>query len=219
MYMHILFKIVYVYLVISYLEWFIHKYIMHGDETRLCKYPVVGKQLASIARGHQNHHKTVRMDMHFRSPEELNTYKWWVTNIFTLVLYILTVPLFWKHKYTYLLFVYALVIFLTFCQTRCTTTFITPKVICRSTKEYRIYTSEWWKNNFVYKSLYLNHAMHHLQKGPYKYNHNIVIPGMDYLLGTKMRGNVYNNEEYCNNTEDIRCTDPNHPIHRGTFKI
>lgn len=53
----------------------------------------------------------------------------------------------------------------------------------------------------LYKWLWKNHAIHHLQKGDKK-NFNIVIPGMDHLLGT-YQYLCYDNTEYCKENSDI----------------
>ena len=60
--------------------------------------------------------------------------------------------------------------------------------------------------NPMYKYLYINHGIHHLQKGE-KYNYNIIFPMFDDLFFTKKYGKCYNNKKYCklNRNKDKRC--------------
>lgn len=58
----IIVKIFIIYATISFLEWSIHKFIMHGNEEKLRRIPILGKYMADTAREHLDHHKEVQMD-------------------------------------------------------------------------------------------------------------------------------------------------------------
>ena len=51
------------------------------------------------------------------------------------------------------------------------------------------------ENNFIYKYLEKYHMIHHYNKGDNKCNYNIVLPGMDHIMGT-YKGCV-DNKEFC----------------------
>ena len=56
-------KILTIYISITFLEWFIHNKMMHGDPEKLIKIPIVGKYLSNTAEEHLSHHKDVNMNM------------------------------------------------------------------------------------------------------------------------------------------------------------
>lgn len=58
-----LYYIVIFYLVGTFLEWYIHKYIMHGNENDLKNIIIIGDILKDIAVSHKLHHINVNMDM------------------------------------------------------------------------------------------------------------------------------------------------------------
>ena len=52
------------------------------------------------------------------------------------------------------------------------------------------------------KLLWVNHAIHHLQKGE-KGNFNIILPGADFIFNT-YKGKCYDNSNYCKDSNDER---------------
>ena len=203
----ILYNVVIIYIIISFIEWFIHKYIMHGNPAILKKIPILGKILSQTAIQHKGHHKQVLMNMHYEEDGITDGFHWFETITVGIVFTIL-VTLFTNIKD------YRNVLFITMCMTICycflwntihNRMHYTTKTISLKEGVPSIILEDSVMKNPLYKYLYINHGIHHLQKGE-KYNYNIILPLFDHIFFTKKKGKCYNNESYCkNNKDDKRC--------------
>lgn len=61
------------YLFISFIEWFVHKHIMHGDESRLRCVPLLGNYMGEIAK---HHHNEVLMNMRYKHRKTTDGFNW-----------------------------------------------------------------------------------------------------------------------------------------------
>ena len=196
------------YAVCSFSEWFIHSQIMHGDPAVLGKVPIIGKAMARTSHDHLSHHKEVEMDMRLNH-DRLDDSLFFGWHVWT-VLFILTL-LFGSCLHKRL-------------------RFGAKDVLIWSLSVATIYSFLWnnmhldmhqvdhciplsrgvpnrpgmFRKGAVYAWLWKYHAVHHLQKGS-KGNFNIILPGCDNIFGT-YQGQCFDNQEYCKNANDIRCT-------------
>lgn len=196
------------YLFISFIEWFVHKHIMHGDESRLRRVPLIGHYLSETAKYHHNHHKDVLMNMRYKDCKTSDGFSWIQTvfMVITLILflkiytnkYVIVIPLIIAVVYSFLWNTIHNHMHNTTETIPCT--YGVPSVLLKDTSLF--------SNNCIYKALYTHHAIHHLQKGD-KYNYNIICPFFDHVFLTKQYGNCYNNVTYCKKhyLKDHRCTE------------
>lgn len=198
--------IILLYLLISFIEWFVHKHIMHGDESRLRRVPFIGDYMGEIAKDHHKHHKEVLMNMRYKHRKTTDGFNWRNTVCMVIVLilffkiytnkYVIVIPLITAILYSFLWNTIHNHMHRT--TETISYTYGVPSVLLTDESMF--------SNNCVYKALYKNHAIHHLQKGN-KYNYNIICPFFDYIFLTKQYGNCYDNTSYCkkNYSKDPRC--------------
>ena len=203
----ILYNIVIIYIIISFIEWFFHKYLMHGDPTSLRKIPIIGKTLSQIAIQHNAHHKQILMDMHYIKDDITDGFHWFETFL-VCIIFTIFVKLFTTINDN------KIILFITVSMTICycflwntihNKMHYTTKTITIKQGVPSIILDETIMKNPLYRYLYINHGIHHLQKGE-KYNYNIILPLFDHIFFTKKTGQCFNNESYCkNNKHDNRC--------------
>lgn len=199
-------------LVISALEWAIHKHIMHGDPAALEPLPLVGAWLARTAQTHNDHHLDVDNDM--RIPDHAangGLYFSWGS----------TVPMFAAASAIMLVLnralrgpgpvrtmqtgaVLALVFSLVWNSVH--TRMHEHKLQIRLVDGVPSLDGMPRKMGSLYRWMWRNHALHHMQKGGRKGNYNIIVPGFDFLMGTHT-GPVYDNATYCSQVDDRRCNE------------
>lgn len=199
--------------VVSALEWGIHKHIMHGDPEALRATPVLGSWLAQTAQTHNDHHLDVDNDMRIPhdTPAEGLYFSWGST-----------VPMFVAATAIMLALNSALggpgplhtaaagaVLTVVF-------SFVWNSVHARMHEHpLRVRYTDGVPSvegipqtlGPLYTWMWRNHALHHMQKGGHKGNYNIIVPGFDLLMGTHTAG-AYDNREYCSRTDDPRCGEP-----------
>lgn len=196
-----------IYLFISFIEWFIHKNIMHGDADKLGKVPFIGDYLADVARCHKQHHMDVLMNMDYVNPKLTDGFVWLNTLLFIVLTFIYLRLITSLDNKTILILVTMISVTYSFIwntihnsmHNTTETIKITqgvPSILIDNTP---------FKNNLLYQKLYVNHAIHHLQKGDIKYNFNIIFPFFDYIFLTKKYGVCFDNTNYCRNVPDNRC--------------
>ena len=197
-------------LVVSALEWGIHKHIMHGDPEKLGQVPVAGAWLRRTAQTHNDHHLDVDNDMRIpghTDPEGL--YFSWGS----------TVPMF------------AVATAIMLCVDRALNGVGPVRTLQTGVVLTAVFSFVWnsvharmhehglrvtlkdgvpsldgvtRKMGPVYEWMWRNHALHHMQKGGAKGNYNIIVPGFDFLMGTHT-DRLYNNAKYCAAADDPRC--------------
>lgn len=202
--------------VISALEWTIHKYIMHGDPEALRAIPLIGAWLSKTAQTHNDHHLDVENDM--RIPDHVEKeglyFSWGstvpmfaaATSIMLVANRTLGGPSVMRTVQTGALLAIVFSLVWNSVHTRM--------------HEYELRISlidgvpslEGFPQKIggLYDWMWRNHALHHMQKGSKKGNYNIIVPGFDFLMGTHT-DRVYDNVEYCKNADDKRCLE-----HKGT---
>lgn len=199
----LLIKVILVYLLLSFWEWFIHCLIMHGDKHKLKKIPVMGPYLADVASSHLTHHKEVNMDMKLNNITDIHSlfFGWNVCFILTILMFgsLVTIGFSLKHASILSVLLGMLVCFLwNNWHTDMHDSNVTIAITEGIPNQLGLIS-----RGPVYNWLKRYHTTHHLQKGN-KYNYNIIFPGFDHLMGTYQECCV-DNTNYCKNTADQRC--------------
>lgn len=195
--MNIAILIISIYILSSFMEWSLHKFVMHGNPEFFEKIPLIGKILASTARDHLRHHEHVNIDMTLSQTKTNGLYFWWSTTLtfiiialilskfmapVPIVLSILIHNILWNNWHTR---------FHKYDQT--------VKI-----KE-GLPTFQMFPVGPIYDYLWKYHAIHHSQKGE-KYNFNIILPLFDHLFGTLGDKSCIDNTLYCKTQQsDYRC--------------
>lgn len=202
----ILYNVIIIYIIVSFIELFLHKYIMHGDPKILIKVPILGKLLSETAKSHHDHHKQVLMNMHYIDQNTTNGFKWDTTLMLGAIFWIFfTVLTDIKNKYIILtICTFISVIYSFLWNTIHNQMHFATKTITISEGVPSLILDRYIMQNPLYRALNINHGLHHLQKGQ-KYNYNIVFPMFDHLMFTKKYGKCFNNVSYCKKNKDFRC--------------
>uniref|UniRef100_A0A6C0IXU8 Fatty acid hydroxylase domain-containing protein n=1 Tax=viral metagenome TaxID=1070528 RepID=A0A6C0IXU8_9ZZZZ len=166
------------YLISSWIEWFLHKYLMH--------------EFAANDHSHKIHHLLVVPNMNLIKKDELNAtdFSWKMLFIITSVTFITSFYYFYKmynikpsvHFVTILGCIFLISMIWNnlhnamHCQDLTSTIFYgPPSIISKETAR----SLPW------FDTLYSHHYLHHVVKKP-KGNFNIVLLGMDKLMGTEV---------------------------------
>lgn len=197
--------IIIVYIIISFYEWFIHRYIMHGDSESLKKIPLIGGYLSQTAMSHLNHHKDVNINMTLKTSTETGNVQLPWSTIFLFI--VLSLIASYKLIPKYHFFVVQVVIFYSFLWNNWHTKFHDYKHDINITSGIpRLHN--FFAGGYIYNTLWKYHAIHHSQKGE-KYNFNVFCPLFDHVFGTYKSGVCIDNMEYCKkNQDDDRCYQP-----------
>ena len=154
-----------IYLIITLTEWFVHKHIMHNQ---------------TLDPGHIRHHKSVYKNMKLDDSEfiekdiKMGTDHTILITTWSFISFNYIINNLFKYN-------------------------IKSKYIMTGSLLLGIFYHLLWNkyhrkmhfeanffvntNNKFLKWMFINHAIHHLQKGPSKGNFNIVFPGGDWLMG------------------------------------
>ena len=212
----ILFNILIIYLLLSFFEWYIHKNLMHKNDNNLFikLFDKIYKNIYSndFRESHIEHHTNNNVDGHIDDDTGSRfcyTYKFIMPLLVIIPYYIITKPIL---NYSLKTYYYYLLLF-----------FIISWIYeilwnCFHLKYHR------WEdaynengiieNNFIYKYLEKYHMIHHYNKGDIKCNYNIVLPGMDFIMGTykycvdnkkfckKHKNDSHKNNDLCKKQED-----------------
>lgn len=205
-YLSLLKKIIILYLILTFLEWFNHNIIMHGDPNKLKKIPLIGAYLKKIAILHTNHHKEVEMNMDINELYDNNDrgmHFSWNTLPAMFLQFFSVLSLFNLFESVKINIIVSLIVAFSYG--------LIWNTIHPIMHKYEMNVK--WNNgipnikniepnNFIYKWLLKHHALHHYQKDN-KGNFNILIPGFDFIIGTHY-SNCYDNTEYCKRTNDSK---------------
>jgi len=171
-------------LTLSFTEWFLHRYVMHGNPEALGRFPLIGSPLAKTADTHLEHHKTVQSDMTLKDHQDDNSLIFRIETVLESALF--SIPILMLSGQ-----------------------FTLKEAVAVSAVSGLIYSLLWnsihtkmhgqevasrWDSttpvnalahrNPIYEFLWKYHAVHHVQKGKEKTNYNIILPGMDFIFGT-----------------------------------
>ncbi len=202
-----------VYIMISYTEYIMHKYIMHCDKdsksTKLIKkIPYLGNEFIDTCEHHIQHHLDVEKDMHIDEPSfEAALYMGWDIMIY---LFPITIAIMTINKYiTNFNISYRMIVLVSFVLCFIWQ-YIWNKVHVKMhniENNYSIkkgpYDQGLFDLNLVTRVLFTNHANHHIQKGYKKGNYNIIFLGADEWLYSNNK--TPDNTEYCktNKTDKV----------------
>ena len=214
----IVFNIIFVYIVISFFEWYIHKNLMHkGDKNMFISlidklYFFVYKQYHRT--NHIEHHSKTKNSGEVENNEALFFAKFhkFLLPFPTIILLILLNKIFLNYTFTFknLIYFFILIFFISWLYE-----ILWNKIhptIHRWDKYYK--KDGIFENNPYYKFLEKYHMIHHFNKGDKKTNYNIVLPLFDYIMGTykncvdntdfckKHKYDSYKNFELCKNQEN-----------------
>jgi len=191
--MNYLKSIVSYYLILTFVEWYIHRYLMHKHTNQFVhfiNYPI--NYLYESVHGfdqtvdHVEHHSRVENDGSVKDEDKGMLFHIYGVPFITTISFILYCIASYiignKHsQYEYIgNFILFIVISFTY--------YFLWNILHPSYHNYmdnkEQYINSWVENNSIYKFLLKYHLLHHLNKGDTKYNFNIIIPGADYLFGT-----------------------------------
>lgn len=193
----LIFNITIVYLLLSFNEWYIHKNLMHDNDKNFIInfidkiYFYFYKD--DLRKDHINHHKYNNHDGSI--DDDLGTifsssYKFLLPLILLIQYYSITKIFFnfSNNFYLKILFIFFII------------AYIYEKLWnCFHLKFHRwnnTYNKDGIiENNFYYKYLEKYHMIHHYNKANNKFNYNIILPGMDYIMGTYK--NCVDNTVFC----------------------
>ena len=200
-------KLIYIYIGVSMSEWFLHKYIMHGDPEHLSRVPLIGEHLSDIANGHHYHHKQVLMNMKFKKEGTTDFYAWKEVVAFAVIAYFIVGPIYNGPVCNRALLAIIIALSYSFLSNNLHNDMHASDGRIPWEDGPSNSLSSCFTNNPIYKRLWYNHAIHHLQKGGDKFNFNIITIGIDDLFGTKKidKPSCYDNTKYCSETNDSRC--------------
>ena len=182
--------VVFLYILISFIEWVVHYYIMHFNEPVK---PIL--EYFNRNKSHVNHHKETRLDQSLPDDykEESLVFNFDLQVSYVLFFIIFLGYLFWRYfpgfkkyplKYI-LIFISIVYIFYLYLWNSFHSHY--HKKYVESPIKNFIPDHE----NFVYKYLLWYHTLHHLNKGECKGNYNIICPLFDFIFGT-YKSNVNN---------------------------
>lgn len=192
------------YIILSFMEWILHNKIMHGNEKQLRKIPIIGNYLGNTAKLHLEHHKEVKSDMTLHGISNVNSlfFSWKLLftmgPVYYIILYLIMNP---ENKLFFLIYV----IFIVLLEGFIWNNFHNDM----HNSDFTIDLFEGFPNSpkkyskgFIYRWLWKNHAIHHLQKYN-KGNFNIIYPGFDLFFNTY--NNKIDNRDFCkDNPNDKR---------------
>jgi hypothetical protein len=173
---------------------------MHGEPEKLKWIPVFGFLSSKIAEEHLEHHKEVDMDMRLNniSNEKALFFDWYITFLLFVLFFTTMFTIYRPKKMKNLmyLFIYSfsIVSFESFLWNNI------HNDMHASNITIRLYdgipnTPGLLSKGPIYRYLWRNHAIHHLQKDN-KGNFNIIFPGTDHIFGTK-HYSCFDNTTYC----------------------
>ena len=199
-----------IYVMLSCLEYLLHKYTMHCDrESKLVKMikkiPFVGNEFFVTCDRHIEHHLDVEKDMHIDEP---SSEQGWAVSAYLAPITMAIMAISRKVSNFDISNRMILVLSLVLCFIW---QYIWNKVhveMHNLENKYSIkkgpYDQGLFDLNPVTRVLFTNHANHHLQKGEKKGNYNVIVMGADEWFGANNK--TPDNIEYCKtNKNDKVC--------------
>lgn len=193
----LIFNILIIYLLLSFNEWYIHKNLMHDNDKNFF-INLIDKiyfhfYRDDLRKDHINHHKynnhdgTIDDDLGtIFSP----TYKFFLPLILFIQYYVVIKIFFNFSNNSYLKILFILFIIAYIYE------ILWNKFHLKFHRWENTYNKDGFiENNFYYKYLEKYHMIHHFNKANNKVNYNIILPGMDYIMGTYK--NCVDNTEFC----------------------
>tara|TARA_B110000285_G_scaffold117504_1_gene133186 strand:+ start:154 stop:840 length:687 start_codon:yes stop_codon:yes gene_type:complete len=195
--LEIIFNIILIYLLLSFFEWYIHKNFMHKNDNNLfiTMFDKIYIYIYSndFRKSHIEHHKKNNNDGNIDNDEGAtfsSSYKF-ITPLLLIIPYYLVTKIIFNYSvktYSYFLLLFFIIAWIYEILWNC----------------FHLKYHRWEdnfnekgiiENNFIYKYLEKYHMIHHFNKSDNKCNYNIVLPGMDHIMGN-YKGCV-DNKEFC----------------------
>lgn len=198
--------IVCLYVTLSFWEWFLHKYIMHSKKGQMFYNDKYGGE-------HISHHEEVNNDgsIKFRKDPKGLIFQWITLIPMGIIIFISLyfINKLGKFKLSYK----TLIIIVIVCGIAYGMLWNTlhqkfhyVHLDYPTSKGFPCISELYNNESIALHWLWKNHMIHHLQKGDEKCNFNIILPGMDFILGTYQ--SEINNKNYCkknkHNTNKIK---------------
>lgn len=199
MFLIIIFNIIIIYFLISLLEWYIHKNLMHKGNKNIFT-SLINKIYFFIYKVHHStthlkHHNITQNDGKVENDEALffdKFHKFLLPFPVIIIIYLLNKYLLnYTFLFNNLILYFILLFFISWFYE-----ILWNKIHSKIHKWKNHYNKNGiFENNFYYKFLEKYHMIHHYNKGNNKCNYNIVLPGIDYIMGTYK--NCVDNTEFC----------------------
>ena len=199
-----------IYIMLSCIEYILHKYIMHCDRDSafvkmIKKIPIIGSEFFVTCNHHIEHHLDVEKDMHIDEPSsEAGLYMGWVISAYLVPITIVIMAI---SRYISNFKISNSMIFVLSLTLSFVWQYIWNKVhveMHNLENKYSIkkgpYDEGLLDLNPVTRILFTNHANHHIQKGVKKGNFNVIIMGADEWFNSNNKNP--DNSEYCKTHKD-----------------
>jgi len=185
--LHMLVYACIVYFIVSLMEWFIHKYVMHCYQnwTWLQRHRDTLPALCDFCESHKHHHETVKQDMSLRTDAKIEEliFDWKNSLILFVIAWVLVFIAMKTLRLKVTLIIHTFVIALLALIFAFTWNTIHPSIHKFVTNDSiwhaPIFNVHWRPSLFTD-----NHAAHHHVKGHTKGNFNVVFIGADEWMGT-----------------------------------
>jgi hypothetical protein len=197
-------SLVYMYTVVSCLEWVFHKYVMHGEADKLCKIPCIGQSLSILAHNHLSHHKGIDMDMNMEHHDDLSFFCWKGVIYLSIASFIMFTPVFQRNILQNLSASIIISLIFVYAWNNMHNDMHHSEGKISWDQGVPNNLSKEYMHTELFELLLKHHSIHHLQKGE-NYNFNVICLGFDWLMGTKKNDNCFDNEVYCAKNDDTRC--------------
>ena len=208
------------------LEWFVHKYVMHGYDR--VNFPIMGRLIENESSSHWAHHHEVLSDMTLDIKGNEDKHKGLFfhhreTVLFTAVLFVLlSIQFKVLRDPPNALTVFAISLGSTVGYSFLWNNFHSllhgeNEIIIPGTEgvtnRYQKYVTPMVPGVW-FRWMMLNHAQHHAVKGKSKGNYNIILPGFDMIMGTYNLPPCFDNTKFCENS-DLKSCDKT----KGCFRV
>ena len=172
-----------IYLLFTFTEWIIHKYIMHNPKSYLGKYHVLHHRLTN------DYDMTIKDDSRFGKEQNLCLDQYGIYgSLIVLPVYFLILLLFTRElKFIIFSLVISLIfIFFMIFGWNSIHSYIHHNDASKVCKMFGLSKRKvgQMKDNWYVKWVINNHILHHIRKEHRKGNYNIIFPGADLILGT-----------------------------------
>lgn len=188
-YLYFIILFILLYITISFFEWSIHYYYMHQNNK-------IGKYLYNITKSaHIEHHKQTNLDQNNNGNEKELVFQLFQPNIIFIILLLMIIfygiwhliPEFKKiiSIKNLLLIVFISMFIYIWSWNSLHTKYHSRKVSLKNQQKYNLipfFNPD--TNSRIYKYLFSYHTLHHLNKGKYKGNYNILCPLFDNIFNT-----------------------------------
>jgi TRAP-type mannitol/chloroaromatic compound transport system permease small subunit len=192
--------IITVYIIVSFIEWYIHRYLMHYTDNKVINaINYLFKKVYTIVHGysqdnsHVQHHTIVKNNGDVDEDDDGMFFD--IKNIplltvsTSLIYYFISRMFKYNHSKNEYIGIF-IVLFIISCVYYKLWNILHP-----SYHNYHMNNYSFLKDNSIYKYLEKYHMIHHFNKGLEKTNYNIILPGADFLFGT-YKGCI-DNTDYC----------------------